>query len=70
MLLAHIVLAAHVAIIAFNVNVAGLIVIPLGDRVGWAFVRALTWRVLHVPSWGVVALQAASGRACFLTDWQ
>jgi hypothetical protein len=68
MLLAHLVLAVHVAIIAFNV--AGLIVIPLGAWLGWSFVRAPTWRVLHVVSWGVVALQAAAGRACFLTDWQ
>jgi Protein of Unknown function (DUF2784) len=68
MSMAHLVLAIHVAIIAFNV--AGLIVIPLGARLGWSFVRASTWRVLHVISWGVVALQAAAGRACFLTDWQ
>jgi hypothetical protein len=65
---AHLVLAIHVAIIAFNV--VGLVAIPLGARFGWSFVRALTWRMLHVLSWGVVALQAAAGRACFLTDWQ
>lgn len=68
MTLAHLVLAIHVAIIAFNL--VGLVAIPLGARFDWSFVRALTWRMLHVLSWGVVALQAAAGRACFLTDWQ
>jgi len=68
MLLAHLVLAIHIAVIVFNV--AGLVVIPLGGRLNWSFVRVPMWRVLHVASWAVVALQAATGRACFLTDWQ
>lgn len=67
-MLAYLVLAIHMAVIAFNV--AGLIVIPLGARLGWSFVRRLSWRVLHVVSWATVAFQAATGRACFLTDWQ
>ena len=62
------VLAIHFAVIAFNV--VGLIAIPLGAAFGWRFVRAPTWRVLHALSWGIVALQAVAGRACFLTDWQ
>ena len=68
MLLAHVVLAIHAAVIVFNV--AGLIVIPLGAWLGWGFVRSPAWRVVHVVSWAIVALQAATGRACFLTDWQ
>lgn len=66
--LAELVLAVHLAVIAFNV--AGLAVIPLGAARGWAWVRARGWRTLHVASWAVVALQAALGRACFLTVWQ
>lgn len=62
------VLAAHLGVIAFNV--AGLVVIPLGARLGWRWVRIRWWRALHVASWAVVALQAALGRACFLTLWQ
>jgi hypothetical protein len=62
------ILAAHLVVIAFNV--AGLIVIPLGARLGWRWVRIRWWRALHVASWAVVALQAALGRACFLTIWQ
>ena len=62
------VLAAHLAVIAFNV--AGLAVIPLGARLGWRLVRIRWLRLLHLGSLAAVALQAALGRACFLTIWQ
>lgn len=65
MALAYLVLAVHLAIIAFNLF--GLVAIPLGARRGWAFVHAPLWRALHVASWGAVAVQAVAGRACFLT---
>lgn len=68
MLLASLILAVHVAIIAFNL--IGLFVIPVGAHYGWAWVRAPLWRALHLVSWGAVALQALAGRACFLTIWQ
>jgi hypothetical protein len=67
-LLGQAVLAAHLAVIAFNV--AGLVAIPLGAALGWRWVRARGWRLLHLASLAVVALQAALGRACFLTLWQ
>ena len=66
--LGQLVLALHLAVIAFNV--AGLVLIPLGGALGWRWVRIRWWRLLHVASLGVVALQAVAGRACFLTDWQ
>jgi hypothetical protein len=62
------ILALHLGIVLFNVG--GLILIPLGAARGWAFVRAPVWRILHVASWTVVAVQAVLGRACFLTIWQ
>jgi hypothetical protein len=68
MALAELVLAGHVAVIAFNLF--GLFAIPLGALLGWTFVRAPLWRALHVASLGVVALQALAGQACFLTTWQ
>jgi hypothetical protein len=58
----------HIGIIAFNVF--GLIVIPLGVWWGWAFVRVLWWRLLHLVALLIVALQAMLGRACFLTIWE
>lgn len=66
--LGQLVLALHLAVIAFNV--VGLFAIPLGARLGWTWVRIRWWRALHVASWVVVAVQAVLGRACFLTLWQ
>jgi hypothetical protein len=66
--LGQLVLALHLLVIAFNV--LGLVAIPLGARLGWAWVRVRGWRALHLASWVVVAIQAAAGRACFLTVWQ
>jgi len=66
-MLAYLVLGLHLAIIGFNLF--GLIVIPVGAWRGWTFVRRPVWRLLHIVSLGIVALQAAFGRACFLTIW-
>jgi hypothetical protein len=66
--LSQAILAVHLAVIAFNA--LGLIAIPLGAALGWRWVRGRGWRTLHIASWAVVALQAALGRACFLTIWQ
>jgi hypothetical protein len=68
MLLGQAVLALHLLVIAFNV--VGLAVIPLGAARGWGWVRIGWWRALHLASWAIVAVQAALGRACFLTVWQ
>jgi hypothetical protein len=62
------ILAAHLAIILFNVF--GLVAVPIGSACGWCFVRIRWWRVLHVALLAVVAVQAALGRACILTLWQ
>lgn len=64
----QLVLALHVAVIGFNV--AGLIAIPLGARLGWRFVRVRWLRLLHLGLLAVVAVQAVLGEACFLTYWQ
>jgi Protein of Unknown function (DUF2784) len=65
---ANAILAAHVAIILFNIF--GLIAVPIGAVCGWRFVHVRWWRVLHLGSLAVVVLQAALGRACILTLWQ
>ncbi|MDB5463017.1 MAG: hypothetical protein JWP23_1406 [Phenylobacterium sp.] len=66
--LGQLVLGVHLLVIAFNV--LGLIAISLGAALNWRWVRIRWWRLLHVASWAVVALQAVLGRACFLTLWQ
>lgn len=59
---------AHVVIIAFNLF--GLLAVPLGGVFRWRFVRVFWWRALHLSALAVVAVQAALGRACFLTIWE
>lgn len=66
--MAELILALHLAVIAFNIG--GLVVIPIGARLQWTWVRGRWWRLLLVISWAVVALQALLGRACFLTLMQ
>lgn len=66
--LAAAILGAHLIVVGFNLF--GLVAIPLGAWFGWAFVRILWWRALHLASLLVVAVQALAGRACFLTLWQ
>ena len=68
MMLADAVLAAHVAIILFNLF--GLVAVPLGGLCGWRFVRFRWWRILHIVLLVTVAVQALLGRACVLTLWQ
>jgi hypothetical protein len=62
------ILLVHVAVIAFNV--AGCVLIPIGAWRGWRWVREFWFRLAHLLSLAVVALQALFGRACFLTIWQ
>lgn len=62
------ILAVHLGVIAFNV--LGLVAIPLGAALRWRWVRVRWWRLAHLASWAIVAVQAVLGRACFLTIWQ
>jgi Protein of Unknown function (DUF2784) len=68
MILAEAILAAHLAIILFNLF--GLIAVPLGAVWRWQFVRVRWWRLLHLVSLAAVAAQAVFGHACILTIWQ
>lgn len=67
-LLAAVVLAVHVGVITFNLF--GLVAVPLGAWRRWRFIRVAWWRLLHVASLAVTAVQAVLGRDCFLTVWQ
>jgi Protein of Unknown function (DUF2784) len=66
--LAEAVLAAHLAVILFNLF--GLVAVPIGGAIGWRFVRIRWWRILHVLLLAAVAAQALMGRTCILTLWQ
>jgi Protein of Unknown function (DUF2784) len=65
---ANAILAAHAAIIFFNVF--GLVAVPIGAACGWQFVRIRWWRILHILLLAAVAAQALLGQACVLTLWQ
>ena len=68
LVLADAILAVHVIVILFNVT--GLVVIPVGARLGWRVIRVAWLRLLHLALLAVVAGQAVAGRACILTIWQ
>ena len=66
--LATAILLVHLGIVAFNLF--GLVAVPLGEWLGWRFVRGIRWRLAHLVALAIVALQAMLGRACFLTLWE
>lgn len=67
-MVATLILALHFGVIVFNV--AGCVLIPVGAWRRWRWVHEFWWRLAHLLSLAVVALQALLGRACFLTIWQ
>lgn len=65
-LLANAVLIAHVAIVLFIV--AGLVLILLGGRLGWRWVRNFWLRTLHLAAIGYVAAESWLDIVCPLTS--
>jgi hypothetical protein len=63
--LADLVLALHVGVVAFVVG--GLVLILLGNRLGWDWVNTLPFRVAHLAAIGFVAAEAWLGWVCPLT---
>ena len=64
-MLADAVLVLHAGVVLFNIF--WMIAIPLGAWRGCPFVRAFGWRIAHIASLAVVAIQPLLGRYCFLT---
>ena len=67
-LLADLLLVAHVGIVLFIVG--GLLAIAAGGALHWKWVRAFSWRVLHLGAMGFVAVGAVVGWICPLTVWE
>jgi hypothetical protein len=63
--LADAVLVLHAAIVLFVVG--GLAAVLLGNRLGWGWVNAPTFRFAHLAAIGVVVAQAWLGVVCPLT---
>ena len=64
-LLADLVLALHVAVVAFVVG--GLVLVIVGNVARWRWVNALWFRLAHLGAIGVVVAQAWLGATCPLT---
>jgi hypothetical protein len=67
-LLADVVLAVHVAFVAFVVG--GFALIVAGIARGWDWVLNPAFRWTHLAAIVVVALEALAGVACPLTVWE
>jgi hypothetical protein len=65
-LLADAVLVVHIGVVLFIV--AGLVMILLGGRFGWSWVRNFWFRVLHIGAIIYVVAESWLGVACPLTD--
>jgi hypothetical protein len=64
-LLADVVLLVHVGYAAFVIG--GLLVVPLGSRLTWRWVRAPSFRIAHVLCTALIAVEALIGMVCPLT---
>ena len=63
--LADAVLLLHFAVVVFVV--LGLPVVLVGNKIGWAWVNNVWWRLAHLAAIGVIVLQAWLGQHCPLT---
>ena len=66
--LGNLVLAVHLAIVAFVV--LGLVLIILGNQRGWRWVNHLWFRLAHVGAIAVVVLESWFGFTCPLTTFE
>jgi len=67
-LLADVVLVTHFLVAAFIA--LGFVLIPLGGRLNWHFVRRRSLRILHLVGILFVAAESLFGIACPLTVWE
>jgi len=67
-LLADSILVVHFTIVAFVVF--GLALVWIGFFLRWRFVRNGWFRLLHLVTMGLVAVQAVFGQICPLTIWE
>lgn len=66
--LADIILIVHLLYVIFAVG--GEIAVLLGGFFKWKFIRKLSFRVIHLVSVIIVAIEASIGVICPLTEWE
>ena len=62
------IIVLHFCYVAFTVG--GEIVILLGGALKWPWVRALSFRIVHLAAVVLVAGEALAGASCPLTVWE
>lgn len=67
-ILADAVVLAHLCYVLFAVG--GEILVLAGGLMGWGWIRNLPFRIAHLASVVVVAVEALVGVLCPLTDWE
>ncbi len=67
-LLADIIVAFHFCYVAFTIG--GELLILLGGLLRWGWVRNLPFRIVHLCSVVLVAVEASAGATCPLTAWE
>lgn len=65
---ADLLLLLHVSIVLFIV--LGLVLILIGKKVGWSWVRNPWFRLAHLLAIGMVVVQSWVGEICPLTTWE
>ncbi len=66
--LADAIVTLHFLYVAFTIG--GELVILLGGLLRWAWVRNLSFRIIHLASVVLVAVEAIGGAQCPLTVWE
>ena len=67
-LLADIIVTVHFCYVGFTLG--GEIFILLGGLFRWNWVRNLSFRIVHLASAALVAVEALAGAQCPLTTWE
>jgi hypothetical protein len=67
-LLADIIVGVHFLYVGFTIG--GEIAILLGGLFRWRWVRNLSFRIVHLASVALVAVEALAGAQCPLTTWE
>ncbi len=66
--LADLIVSVHFCYVAFCVG--GELIILLGGLLRWSWIRNLPFRIVHLASVVLVALEALGGASCPLTVWE
>jgi hypothetical protein len=66
--LADLLVAFHLSYVAFTIG--GELLILLCGLLRWGWVRNLSFRIVHLASVVLVAVEASTGTMCPLTAWE